>query len=35
MQAERDDAGHFAALEHPNGLVEDLRELASGDWTNS
>ncbi|KAH0387653.1 alpha/beta-hydrolase, partial [Aureobasidium melanogenum] len=29
---ERDDGGHFAALEQPEGLMEDLRELAAQEW---
>ncbi|KAL0944676.1 putative epoxide hydrolase [Colletotrichum truncatum] len=29
---ERDDAGHFAALEHPTGLVQDVRDLATEAW---
>uniref|UniRef100_A0A8H7KC74 Epoxide hydrolase N-terminal domain-containing protein n=1 Tax=Bionectria ochroleuca TaxID=29856 RepID=A0A8H7KC74_BIOOC len=29
---ERDDAGHFAALEHPTGMCQDLRELVQQEW---
>lgn len=29
---ERDDGGHFAALEHPEGLMQDVRELAAQEW---
>lgn len=29
---ERDDAGHFAALEHPDGLMQDVRDLANQAW---
>ncbi|KAF9871171.1 epoxide hydrolase [Colletotrichum karsti] len=29
---ERDEAGHFAALECPEGLTKDLRELALQEW---
>ncbi|KAH8435133.1 epoxide hydrolase family protein [Aspergillus melleus] len=29
---ERDDGGHFAALEHPDGLTQDVRELAVQEW---
>lgn len=29
---ERDYAGHFACLEDPKGVAEDLRELVSGWW---
>ncbi|KAF6821834.1 putative epoxide hydrolase [Colletotrichum musicola] len=31
---ERDYAGHFAALEDPEGLSQDVRELASQAWSN-
>lgn len=30
---ERDYAGHFAALEDPEGLVEDLRQVVSKHWS--
>jgi hypothetical protein len=29
---ERDDGGHYAALEDPEGIVEDVRELAGREW---
>lgn len=29
---ERNDGGHFAALEHPKGLTQDVRELAVQEW---
>lgn len=32
MKTERDDGGHFAALEHPEGLAADVRELAVQCW---
>ncbi|KAL2851324.1 Alpha/Beta hydrolase protein [Aspergillus pseudodeflectus] len=31
---ERNDGGHFAALEHPTGLMEDIRALAGQQWDN-
>ncbi|RAK97958.1 epoxide hydrolase family protein [Aspergillus ibericus CBS 121593] len=30
---ERDNGGHFAALESPEGLAQDIRELAGQEWT--
>lgn len=32
MYKERDYAGHFACLEDPDGMCEDIRELAKGHW---
>ena len=29
---ERDDGGHYVAAEDPNGVIEDLRELATQEW---
>ncbi|TIC99803.1 putative epoxide hydrolase [Colletotrichum higginsianum] len=29
---ERDNAGHFAALEHPDGLMQDVRDLVKQSW---
>ncbi|GJJ09128.1 hypothetical protein Clacol_003350 [Clathrus columnatus] len=31
---ERSSGGHFAALDNPDGLVEDLREFLSSHWEN-
>ena len=33
--AERNDGGHYAALEDPDGIIEDVRELAAQEWKNS
>ena len=32
MYRERDYAGHFAALEDPEGVAEDVREVVEGFW---
>jgi pimeloyl-ACP methyl ester carboxylesterase len=32
LYRERDHAGHFAALEDPHGVVEDVRELVGKVW---
>lgn len=29
---EHDDGGHFAALENPDDIVQDLRDLAAQEW---
>jgi len=33
--AERNDGGHYAALEDPEGIIEDVRELAAQEWKHS
>ena len=32
IRVERNDGGHYAALEDPEGIIEDVRELASQEW---
>ncbi|KAF2214260.1 hypothetical protein CERZMDRAFT_37823 [Cercospora zeae-maydis SCOH1-5] len=32
---ERDDAGHFACLEAPHGIVEDVREVVAKFWSGN
>lgn len=32
---ERNDGGHYAALEDPEGIMEDVRELAAQEWKKS
>ncbi|KAK0921942.1 hypothetical protein LTR57_008306 [Friedmanniomyces endolithicus] len=32
---ERNDGGHYAALEDPEGIIEDVRELAAQEWKHS
>jgi hypothetical protein len=32
LNAARDCGGHFAALDNPDGLVEDLREFVGAQW---
>lgn len=32
---ERNDSGHFAALENPGGLAQDVRELTAQCWARS
>lgn len=29
---ERNDGGHYAALEDPQGIMEDVRALAAQEW---
>ncbi|KAK5717248.1 hypothetical protein LTR15_009139 [Elasticomyces elasticus] len=32
---ERDDTGHFACLENPEGIADDVREVVCAHWTRS
>ena len=32
---ERDYAGHFACLEDPNGMVEDIRAVVAANWSQA
>jgi hypothetical protein len=29
---ERNNGGHYAAIEDPEGIIEDVRELAAQEW---
>lgn len=33
--AERNDGGHYAAAEDPDGIIEDVRALASQEWAKA
>lgn len=32
---ERDEGGHYAAAEDPEGIIEDVRHLAASHWPSS
>ena len=32
---ERNDGGHYAAAEDPNGMIEDVRALAVQEWAKA
>lgn len=35
LTTERNDGGHYAALEDPEGIMEDVREIAAQEWKKS